>query len=92
MIIIKEIEKIGTVEAITLILISIISKIIFNFPKALIEKTGQSAWINVVFVSAVVIVFVYIVLKIYEPFDGDILSVSEILFRKVFFRKAPSFR
>lgn len=79
----KTVEKIGTIEAIALILIGIMNRIIFNFPKALIEKVGQSSWINVIFTSIIVILFIYAFLKIYKPFEGDILDASEILFRKM---------
>lgn len=78
----NKLEKIGTIEAAMLILIVMINKIISNYPKVLIENIGQSAWINVVFTSVIIIVFVYLILKIYQPFEGDILNISKV-FRKM---------
>ena len=77
----KTLEKIGTLEAIALVSIVCVNAIILNFPKTLIEKVGQSAWINIILASILVVVFLAIILKLYKPFEGNILSVAEFLFR-----------
>lgn len=74
------IEKIGLLEAITLVSIVMINKIILNTPKEIISSVGSSAWINVLYVSIIAIIFVCILVKLFKNFQGhDILYVSEYL-------------
>ena len=79
----KSLEKIGTIEAIALIVIVVMNIIIQSFPKLLIQKVGQSSWINVVFISVIVALFVYVILKMYKPFGGNILDLSNFLAREM---------
>ena len=44
-------QKIGTVEAIALIVTIIINQIILNLPDVIISTTGSSSWINVIYIS-----------------------------------------
>ena len=74
------IEKIGLFEAIALVSIVMINKIILNTPKEIISSIGSSAWINVFYVSIIAIIFVWILAKLFKNFQGhDILYVSEYL-------------
>ena len=77
-------QKIGTIEAIALIVIIIINQIILNLPNAIIINTGSSAWINVVYISIIAIIFCALICKLFKPFNSnDILDISEYLGGKV---------
>ena len=73
-------EKIGYVEAIALITIVMINKIILNTPKDIIAKTGPSSWLNVIYISIISIITVCLIAYLFKKFPGhDILDVSEYL-------------
>ena len=73
-------EKIGYVEAIALITIVMINKIILNTPKDIIAKTGPSSWLNVIYISVISIIIVCLIAYLFKKFPGhDILDVSEYL-------------
>ena len=73
-------EKIGYVEAIALITIVMINKIILNTPKDIIAKTGPSSCLNVLYISAIAIAIVYLIAYLFKKFPGkDILDISEFL-------------
>ena len=74
------IHKIGTLEAICLICIVITNHIIINIPETIIQSTGPSAWLNVVFISLVAIGFTFLICKLFKKFPGkDILDLSEFI-------------
>ena len=80
----NNITKIGTFEAISFLVIVMINRIILNNPKEIIDNVGASAWINVIVISIVAIIFVLIISKLYQNFIGkDILDISEYLGGKV---------
>lgn len=73
-------EKIGKFEAIALILSVMINHIILNLPKALIGSNSSGAFINVVFISLVALLIVYLISKLLKNFTGlDILDISKYL-------------
>lgn len=73
-------EKIGYVEAIALITIVMINKIILNTPKDIIANTGSASWLNVIYISIITIVVVCFVAYLLKKFPGkDILDISEFL-------------
>jgi len=73
-------EKIGYVEAIALISIVMINKIILNTPKDIIAKTGPSSWLNVIYISIISIIVVCLIAYLLKRFPGhDILDISEFL-------------
>lgn len=77
--------KIGTIEAIFFILVVITNKIILNLPKSIILQSGTSAWINVIYISVIAIIFVWIISKLYDKFSSyDIIDISEYLGGKWF--------
>lgn len=77
-------SKIGSVEAIALIVVVILNHIVLNLPKNLINSCGSSTPLNVVFVSILLFAFLYIVIKLFNNFKGnDILDVSEFLGGKI---------
>lgn len=74
------ITKIGKLEAIFLMLIVITNKIILNLPKTIILKSGTSAWINVIYISVIAILFTLLIVKLFEKFKGySIIDVSNYL-------------
>lgn len=76
----NKLEKLGTVESILLIITIFANQIIFNTPNIILLATGSSAWINIIYVSIIAIVFVYIICKIFKKFpQEDILDISKFL-------------
>lgn len=77
-------EKIGYVEAIALITIVMINKIILNTPKDIIATTGPASCINVIYISIIVLGVVILLSILLKKFPGyDILDISEFLGGKV---------
>ena len=73
-------EKIGYVEAIALITIVMINKIILNTPKDIIAKTGSSSCLNVIYISIIAIVIALLISVLFKRFPGyDILDISQFL-------------
>ena len=73
-------EKIGYVEAIALITIVMINKIILNTPKDIIAKTGTSSCLNALYISIIAIIIVCLIAKLFKNFPGyDILDISRYL-------------
>lgn len=73
-------EKIGYVEAIALITIVMINKIILNTPKDIIAKTGPSSCLNVLYISIIAIIIVCLIAKLFKNFPGyDLLDISKFL-------------
>lgn len=77
-------SKIGTFEAITLILSVIIAHTVLSLPKALLDSTNSATFINLIYVSILAIIFVVIVCKLFKNFPGmDVIDISEFLGGKV---------
>ena len=73
-------EKIGYVEAIALITIVMINKIILNTPKDIIAKTGPASWLNVLYISIIALIIVCLIAYLFKAFHGkDILDISQFL-------------
>ena len=73
-------SKIGTFEAITLILSVIIVHTVLSLPKTLLNSTNSATFINLIYVSILAIIFVIIVCKLFKNFPGmDIIDISEFL-------------
>ncbi|NLC87809.1 MAG: GerAB/ArcD/ProY family transporter [Clostridiaceae bacterium] len=64
-------SKIGTLEAIMLILSVIIVHTVLSLPKALLNLTGSSTLINIIYFSIIVLVFVYVVCRILKHFPRN---------------------
>lgn len=74
------ITKIGKLEAIALVCLVMTNQIILNMPKHIIDSCGSSAWINVIFLGIIILIFGILVCKLFDPFMGkDLLDVSEYL-------------
>ena len=77
-------SKIGTFEAITLILSLIIAHTVLSLPKDLLDSTNSATFINLIYVSFLAIIFIIIVCKLLKNFPGmDIVDISEFLGGKV---------
>lgn len=78
-------SKIGTKEAIMLVLIIIITHTISSLPRDILVVTKSATIINLIFVSILAILFAYLVVKLMKNFAGsDIVDISEYLGGKVF--------
>lgn len=76
----RTIQKIGIFEAIGFIVVVMINRIIMNSPKEIVEKSGSGAWVNVIVISLIAIIFILIINKLYKKFPHmDILDISEFL-------------
>lgn len=73
-------EKIGYIEAISIITLVIINKVILILPKEIISNTGSSAWLNTLYVSIIAVLLAWLISFLFKKFQGlDILDVSEFL-------------
>lgn len=76
--------KIGTLEAIMLIISVIIVHTILSLPKTLLDLTKSSTILNIVYVTIIVLIFIYVVCKLLKNFPGmDLLDISEVLGGKI---------
>ncbi len=72
--------KIGTVEAIFLVVTIMINHIILNLPKALLDSCGSATLLNIVFVTAIALCIVYLISRLLKHFPSmDVLDISEFL-------------
>ena len=78
-------SKIGTLEAIMLILTIIVTRTISSLPRELLVSTKSATILNLIFVSILAIVISYLIVKLLKSFPGlDIIDISEYLGGKVF--------
>lgn len=61
-------HKIGNIEAIALILTVMINHIIFNLPKEIIHSTSSGAIINVIFITLIAFILVYLIGQLLKNF------------------------
>lgn len=77
-------QRINKLEAIALIVVVTINQLIFNLPNNIINNTGSSAWLNIIVVSIVSILFCLLICKLFNKFQSqDIIDISEYLGNKV---------
>ena len=78
-------SKIGTVEAIMLIITIIVTHTILSLPREVTVNTQSAAIINLIFVSIIAILISYLIVKMLKNFAGqDIIDISEYLGGKIF--------
>lgn len=71
-------DKIGTFEAISLVIIVMISHIILNLPNEILTSTLSAAPLNIIYITSIVLILYIISCKLFEPFHNkDILDVSK---------------
>ncbi len=78
-------SKIGTLEAIMLVLTIIITHTILSLPREILVLTKSATIINLIFVSILAILFSYLIVRLMKNFAGsDIIDISEYLGGKIF--------
>lgn len=77
-------KKIGNIEAIAVVLTVMINHIILNLPKSIISTTSSGSIINVIFVTLIAFIIVYLISQLLKNFPGlDILDISKFLGGKI---------
>lgn len=77
--------KIGTTEAIMVILTVVISHTILSLPRELINVTKSATLLNIVFITIIAIFLAYLIYFFLKKFPSlDIIDISENLGGKVF--------
>ena len=77
-------SRIGTFEAVSLIISFVVAHTVLALPKALVDSTRSSTLLNIVYVGIVALIFVYFVCYVFKKFPGmDILDISNYLGGKI---------
>ncbi|MCI8277175.1 MAG: hypothetical protein HFJ46_04540 [Clostridia bacterium] len=70
-------------EAISLILIIMINKLILNVPFYVVSTVGSGSIINLIYIGIIDFIIVLFIIKFFENFENsDIIDISEFLGRK----------
>ena len=78
-------NKIGFMEALSVLLIVVFAHLILLLPKIIIEDQGTGSIVNIIYVTLLALFTVYILNLLYKKFKGmDILDISNFLFGKKF--------
>lgn len=78
-------SKIGSMEAIMLVLTIVITHSLSSMPREILVSTKSATIINLIFVSILAIIISYFIVKLLKNFPGlDIIDISEYLGGKVF--------
>ena len=78
-------RKLGTYQAIAIVVTVMIAHIILNLPNHLITTTGSATILNLVYVFIIALVIFYIISKIFALFpNSDIIDICEYATRKSF--------
>ncbi|MBR3614603.1 MAG: GerAB/ArcD/ProY family transporter [Clostridia bacterium] len=76
--------KLGKVEAIAIILIVMINKLILNIPYYIVDLVGSGAIINLLYIGTIDFILLLVIIKLFKNFENsDILDVSEFLGGKI---------
>lgn len=77
-------SKLGSLEAIMLIISVITIHCVLSLPKNLLDLTKSATILNIIYVTFILVAFIYIVCKLLKNFPGmDLIDISEILGSKV---------
>lgn len=78
-------EKIGFAEALSILLIILLSHLLLSLPMSIIVSQGSASLLNVIYISLLALVAIFLLNLLYKKFKGmDILDISEFLFGKNF--------
>lgn len=78
-------NKIGFSEALSILLVVILSHLVLLLPKVIISSQGSGIIVNIIYVTLIALFIVFILNLLYKKFNGmDILDVSSYLFGKKF--------
>ena len=73
-------QKLGKWEAIILVFAIVINHIILGLPRSIVAKHASASILNVIYISAVVLILVFLISKLLEHFPGlDIIDIAEFL-------------
>ena len=73
-------SKIGTMEAIMILLTIVVTHTILSLPKNLLSITKSATIINIIYVSLLALLLVIFIVRLFKKFPGmDILDISEYL-------------
>ena len=77
--------KLGKLEAIFLIVIVMMNKILLNMPKEFIKQSQTGAPINIIFTGILAILFTLLICKLFKKFPNeDIIDISDYVGNKGF--------
>lgn len=78
------IDRIGKIEAIALLITVIANNIIFNIPNIILNFSGTGSWLSIIYLGIISLIFIIAVCKLLKPFvQADIIDISEFLGGKV---------
>ena len=78
-------SKIGTVEAIMLILTIIVTHTMLSLPKDILTSMKSASILNLIYVSIIAIIIAYVIFRLLKNFPGlDIIYISELIGCKLF--------
>lgn len=78
-------SKIGTVEAIMIILTAVVTHTILSLPNDILTSMKSASILNLIYVGIIAIIIVYIICRLLKKFPGlDIIDISEFVGGKVF--------
>ncbi len=72
--------KLQRYQAIALVIIIMINKLILNVPYYIVNLVGNGAIVNIIYISIIDFIGLLIILKLFEKFDNqDIIDISEFV-------------
>ena len=72
--------KLKKIEAIAIVLIIMINKLILNIPYYIVDLVGSGAIVNLLYIGIIDFILLLIIIKLFEKFENsDILDISEFL-------------
>ena len=73
-------SKIGTMEAIMILLTIVVTHTVLSLPKTLLSVTKSATIINIIYVSILALLLVIFIVRLFKKFPGmDLLDISEYL-------------
>ena len=71
-------QKLGKWEAIILIVAIVINHIILGLPRSIVAEHASASILNVIYISAIVIILIFLICKLLESFPGlNIIDIAE---------------
>ncbi len=78
-------SKIGTIEAITLILTITVIHTMLSLPHDILSSQKSASILNLIYVGFIAITIAYLIFKLFKKFPGlDIIDISELVGGKIF--------
>ena len=71
-------SKIGTMEAIMILLTIVVTHTVLSLPKTLLSVTKSATVINIIYISILALLLVIFIVRLFKKFPGmDLLDISE---------------